>query len=133
MPIRRRRTPPEVPEEAARAFLRVAARVERAKSVLMAAMPSPRGVLGAELPGALLGFETALREASGEMAGWRTSETEGTWRRCEVAIENALAAAERLRLAAPTLGYESLVAVLADLMDPLATFEEAERLVGGRR
>lgn len=99
----------------------------------MGAMPSPRGIPGAELPGALLGFETALREASGEMAGWRTSETEGIWQRCEVAIEDALAEAERLRLAAPNLGYESLVAVLADLMDPLATFEEAERLVGGGR
>jgi hypothetical protein len=132
VPIRRRRTPPEVPEEAARAFLRVAAHVDEAKSVLMAAMPSPRGVPGAELPGAILGFEAALREASGEMAGWRTPETEGTWQRCAVAVEDALAAAERLRLAAPNLGYESLVAVLADLMDPLATFEEAERLAEGK-
>jgi hypothetical protein len=131
VPIRRRRAP--APEETARAFLEVAAEVDRAKGQLLAAVPSPRGVPGAPLAEALAGFEAALEEAAGHMAGWRSSETEVAWRRCRTAIEDALSAAERLRLAAPNLDYESLVTVLADLMDPLATFEEAERLVGGRR
>ena len=42
------------------------------------------------------------------------------------AIVEALRRAERLRLDAPTLDYESLVSVLADLIEPLDVFGEAE-------
>jgi hypothetical protein len=130
VPIRRRSP---VPEEAARRFVTVAAHVDRAKASLLATVPSPRGVPGVPLPQALLAFEEALEDAAGDMAGWRTLETEAVWDRCRLAIEDALAAAERLRLSAPSLDYETLVTALGDLMDPLAAFEEAERLVSGRR
>jgi hypothetical protein len=130
--MRRRRTP-AVSEETVRGFMRTAAHVGRAKEVLLAAVPSPRGAPGLPLAEALLGFEAALREAAGDMAGWWTPETEPTWKRCEAAIEQVLTAADRLRRGAPALDYEALVTVLGDLMDPLAAFEEAERLVSGQR
>jgi hypothetical protein len=115
-----------------RGFMRTADHVAGAKEVLLAAVPSPRGAPGLPLAEALLGFEAALRRAAGDMAGWRTAETEPTWRRCEAAIEHVLTAADRLRQEAPALDYEGLVTVLGDLMDPLVAFEEAERLVSGR-
>jgi hypothetical protein len=132
VPMGRRRSP-AVPEEIVQGFMRTAALVARAKEVLLAAVPSPRGAPGLPLAEALLGFETTIREAAGDMAGWRAAETEPTWKRCESAIEEVLTAADRLRREAPALDYEALVSVLGDLMDPLAAFEEAERAVSGRR
>ncbi len=113
--------------------MRTAAHVARAKEILLAAVPSPRGAPGVPLAEALLGFEVALREAAVDMAAWRSPGTEPTWKRCEAAIEQVLTAADRLRRGAPALDYEALVTVLGELMDPLAAFEEAERLVSRRR
>lgn len=131
VPMRRRSH--AVSDEAVRGFARTAAHVAGAKEVLLAAVPSPRGAPGLPLAEALLSLEAALREAADDMAGWRTPETEATWKLCEAAIHQVLAVADRLRRGAPALDYEALVTVLGELMDPLAAFEEAERLVSGRR
>jgi hypothetical protein len=63
------------------------------------------------------------------MEGWRG--TDPSWRACRSGLDEAMRAAERLRLDAPDLDYEALVGVLADLMDPLAPFEDAERFLLG--
>jgi hypothetical protein len=80
----------------------------------------------------LLAFEAALRRAEAAMDGWRTPGTERVWQECRRGLDEALSRAHRLRVEAPALDYEALVAVLADLMDPLAAFEAAARLLGGR-
>ncbi|MGH2683930.1 MAG: hypothetical protein ACRDJP_00495 [Actinomycetota bacterium] len=109
------------------AFERVLTTVERAKRELLAAMPSPRGIPGRPLADALVDFESELHQAAAAMPAWRAPETEDVWRECLEAIHAALVAAERLRVEAPALDYEGLVAVLADLMAPLEAFEEADR------
>ncbi|MGH2691785.1 MAG: hypothetical protein ACRDHM_04710 [Actinomycetota bacterium] len=111
------------------AFASVLALVERAKEDLVAATPSPRGIPVVPLAEALLRFEESLWSAAAGMGGWRSSDTENLWRACRVALEESLRRAEHLRLEAPVLDYEGLVAVLGDLIDPLEAFEHAERSV----
>ncbi len=105
------------------AFQVVLDHVERAKAALLAAVPSPRGRVGLPLAEALLGFEEGLLRARTASAGW-----EGAGRgSCEAALEASLAAAERLRLEAPSLDYETMVYALDDLIAPLGAFAEADR------
>jgi hypothetical protein len=66
------------------------------------------------------------------MPGWRVPETEERWRSCSDALRESARMAERLRLKAPALDFESLVMVLKDLIAPLEVFEDASRLVRGR-
>ncbi len=63
------------------------------------------------------------------MPGWREARTDDVWRRCDAGIRVSLERAERLRMDAPPLDYEALVAALGDLMAPLEAFGEAERSV----
>lgn len=107
------------------AFAPVLALVERAKEDLVAAMPSPRGIPGVPLGEALLRFEEGLRSAAAEMDGWRGTEIEDPWHGCRLGLDESLRRAERLRLDAPVLNYEGLVAELGDLMGPLEVFTEA--------
>jgi hypothetical protein len=96
----------------------VIAAVEEAKRELLTSVPSPRGIPGRHLADALLGFEERLREAAGMIPVGSPSPV------LLSAIEESLRRAERLRLDAPALDYEALVAVLADLMEPLDAFAE---------
>ena len=109
------------------AFGSVLVLVERAKEDLVAATPSPRGVTAVPLAEALLRFEEGLASARDAMDAWRRSETEEVWAACLEGLEESLRRAERLRLDAPALDYEGLVAKLADLIDPLDAFADAER------
>lgn len=104
--------------------------VEGGKEALVRAVPSPRGQPG-PLAEALLAFEHALARAGDRMPEWRAPGVEAAWTRCQDALAECARRAERLRLAAPPLDYESLVTVLADLMAPLEVFEEADRLFRG--
>jgi hypothetical protein len=81
---------------------------------------------------ALRDFEGALTEADTLMPGWRVPETEAVWRSCSDALQESARMAERLRLEAPALDFESLVMVLKDLIAPLEVFDEAERLLRRR-
>ena len=99
--------------------------VERAKVALVAAVPSPRGVVNRSLAEAVLAFEDGLRRAETEMKRWPRG-SDHVRRICEAAIEESLRRAERLRLEAPALDAEGLITVLGDLIAPLDTFSEAE-------
>ncbi len=109
------------------AFGSVLVLVERAKEDLVAATPSPRGVTAVPLAEALLRFEEGIASARDAMDGWRRTETEEIWAACLQSLEESLLRAERLRLDAPDLDYEGLVAKLAELIDPLEAFEDAEQ------
>jgi hypothetical protein len=108
------------------AFEATVVAVERAKDALVAAVPSPRGKQRRTVAEAVLGFEEGIREAASLMHAWRTTDVEEDWRACARGIDEAIRRAERLRLDAPPLDYEGLVAVLAELIAPLEVFGDAE-------
>jgi hypothetical protein len=109
-----------------------AGHVDRAKAALLATVPSPRGAPGAPLAEALVEFEGHLREAAASMDAWRTPGVEEDWAACRSGLDGSLAEAERIRLEAPALDYEGLVAVLGDIMDPLEAFDRVARRMAGR-
>lgn len=94
---------------------RIRDRVERAKADLVEAVPSPRGLPGRALADALASFEEGLRDAAA------TRDVPDGWR---AAIRESLDRAERLRLEAPQLDYEGLVAALAELIAPLEALDD---------
>jgi hypothetical protein len=98
----------------------VVAAVEEAKRELLTAVPSPRGVPIRQIADALLAYEQRLGEALELTSAW----VPGAGGVLASAIEEALRRAERLRVGAPPLDYEALVAVIADLMEPLDAFAE---------
>jgi acyl-CoA reductase-like NAD-dependent aldehyde dehydrogenase len=112
-------------------FGRILGQVEAAKEALVASVPSPRGVPVRAVADALSAFEDGLRRAADDLARWRTPEVELRMA-CRAAIEEALRRAERVRLDAPPLDYESLVGLLGDLMAPLEEFERIEARVRRR-
>lgn len=106
-------------------FRAVAEHVERAKSGLTDAVPSTR-LPGRPLADALLDFEAELVAAETEMPSWRSEELEDVWVSCAAAIDEARAAAVRLRMAAETpAGFESLIGTIGDLLAPLDAFAAA--------
>ena len=70
----------------------------------------------------LFEFAQGLREAGALLDAWSDGGTYGT--RCREALEEAQRRAERLRFGGPELTYESLLAVIGELLDPLQEFEE---------
>jgi hypothetical protein len=106
--------------------------VEKAKDALVAAVPSPRGKQRRTVAEAVLEFEAETREAATLMDRWHRPEVESEWRACVEGIEEALRRAERLRLDAPPLDYEGLVAALAELIAPLEVFADAQHRLAGR-
>ena len=126
--FRRRRAPAQDPR--VRAFIDVVRDVEAAKDALVAAVPSARAP-GAPLADALFRIEHHLQRARGGMSRWRDHVVSEDWRRCRDGIEEARRRAERLRLEAPDLEFESLLARIAELIDPLEPFEEAARRFRG--
>jgi hypothetical protein len=104
------------------AFDAALAEVERAKAALVAAVPSPRGAIRRPMAEAVLEFEEALRDARDRLGAWHGSPE--VVAACRTGIHEALRRAERLRLEAPELDYESLVTVLGDLIHPLEVFAD---------
>jgi hypothetical protein len=111
------------------AFDVVLRRVEAAKSVLVAAVPTAR-VEGRPLADAVLGFEGELRAALEGMDAWRRNEHERLWRACRDGVEDALRRAERARLEASARDFEALVDLIGEMMAPLDPFADAERTLG---
>ena len=104
------------------------AAVEEAKGAVVSAVPNPRGQ-ARPLAEALFEFEGGLREAQSRMAWWPDADPHRAV--CEAGLDEALRRAERLRLEAPELTYESLLATIAELLDPLEPYEVAARSLGG--
>ena len=61
----------------------------------------------------------------------REARIASEWDSCREALDEALRRAEGLRKAAPALGFESLIATVADLIAPLEAFEAAAERVRG--
>jgi hypothetical protein len=117
--------------EGARALRSCIDALGRGKDALTSAVPGPRAP-GRPVADALLEFERALGKARSFMPAWSAPETEEVWRSCAEALQESARMAERLRLEAPALDFESLVMVLKDLIAPLDVFEDAARLLRGR-
>ncbi len=100
-------------------------RVELAKAELVAAVPSPRGVPGRPLAAALLAFEEGLREAAADLDRWPRPDAPVA--DCREAVDESLRRAERLRLQAPDLDHEGLLAQIAELLAPLDAFGAMDR------
>lgn len=125
MTFLRKELPPELrPAEAA--FVRTLEELEPAKVAITDALP------GARLPGrpfhdALDAFERGLVAAQGTMDGWRHAAVEPEWLACGRGLDDALARARRARDAAPdVIGFESMLGLVEDLIDPLDPFADAE-------
>lgn len=95
--------------------------IEEAKRELLTALPSPRGIPARQIADALLAFEERLRQAVEMLTAWNDAAGTDV---LAAAIQESLRRAERLRLDAPALDYEALVAILADLIEPLGAFGE---------
>jgi hypothetical protein len=121
--FRRRRLPTDL-AGSFDSFLRAVESVERAKESVVAGVPTGR-TPGIPLAEALVGFEEGLREARRRMPAWRVEQVEGEWAACAAAIGESLRLAESLRMAAPELGFDSLLAEVGDLIAPLEAFERA--------
>jgi hypothetical protein len=59
------------------------------------------------------------------MSAWRVGRVVPEWAACAAAVEESLGLAESLRVRAPELGFEPLLAAVGDLMAPLEAFERA--------
>ena len=116
---------------AAHAFASTVAVLERGKVELLRAIPGARRP-GVPLAEALLAFRESLDEAAASMAAWRLPELAHPWETCRRALDAAAGLEERLRLSAPTLSHEALLATLGDLIAPLEAFAEADELVRDR-
>ena len=103
--------------------------VERAKAAAVSAVPDRRG-RARPLADALFEFDAELQEARALLSGW--AEGDSSRAACEAGLAESLRRSEALRMEAPDLGYESLVARLAELLDPLDAFEHAAHALLGR-
>ena len=125
--LRRRKRDGEEVGPLRRAFDETVALVEEAKSSLVAVVPAGRAP-GAPLADSLVAFEEGLNAARESLGSWPAGSKD-VHDRCAAAIDEALRRAEKLRVEAPQLDYESLVMTLGALLAPLETFEEADRIV----
>lgn len=105
--------------------------MERAKDAVAGAMPSARRD-GTPLAEAVHAFERSLGNAKGAMRGWKAPDVEVEWQACSRALDECLAAAERLRLEAPPMDFEAMALVLGDLIAPLDAFAAAHRALRRR-
>jgi hypothetical protein len=132
-PVLRRKRLPASLEAPHDAFLAVLSDVEGAKEALVDVMPRSRAP-GRPLADGLLEFEEMLQRAAAAMPGWRAEGLDTEWEACVLGIDRARRLAERLRLAAPELGFDALAFTVQDLIAPLEAFAEAaERFRALRR
>jgi hypothetical protein len=122
--LRRRRLPGSL-EPAFEAFRLLVPGVERAKAVLLEAVPGTR-VPGRPLADALAEFEEALDDVRAAMEGWRAPEVAPQWERASAGLERTIAMARRVRTEAlEPAGFEGLIGLIDGLLAPLETFAGA--------
>jgi hypothetical protein len=124
--LRRKRLPPEL-AIASDAFHAVVADLEPAKAALTEALPTTRAP-GRPLQEALGAFEAGLVRAGAGMPAWRTPEIGALWIACDRGLGEALDHVRRVRRdGIEPVGFEALLWLIEDLLDPLDPFAEAER------
>lgn len=101
--------------------------VEGGRRQLLATLPAGR-VEPAPIGVGLDAVVAAVEDARGWMPGWRIEPLEGVWLDCDAALDDALAAVPAAREFAASPGeLEDLLGLIADVVDPLDAFADAER------
>lgn len=125
MIFRRKALPPELrPVEAA--FTEVLQELEPAKVAITDVLPGTR-MPGRPLHDALDEYERRLVGASERMPAWRHPSLEAEWSACDAGLASALALTRRAREEAPdVIGFEGMLGLVEELLDPLDPFTDAE-------
>ncbi len=123
--FRRKELPEELrPVEAA--FTQVLEELEPAKIAITDVLPSTR-MPGRPLSDALDEYERRLAAASELMPAWRHPAVEPQWAACDGGLAAALVLTRRAREEAPdVIGFEGMLGLVEELLDPLDPFAEAE-------
>jgi hypothetical protein len=124
---------PELPaahHDAWWAFLDCAEVIEGGRRVLLGTLPTGR-VEPAPIAVGLDAMRQAIGDAREWMPRWHVAdvdELDHAWRRCETALDDALAGCGHVaEVAATTDELEELLTALQDVIDPLDGFSDAER------
>jgi hypothetical protein len=128
--LRRKRIPGEL-TAVYDAFHAVLEELEPAKVALTEVVPGTRSP-GRPVPEALAAFSAGLARADERMPAWRIEELAREWTACSEGLRTSSAAAARAATFEPT-GFESLLWLVEELLDPLDPFAEAERAFLDRR
>jgi hypothetical protein len=119
----------ELPEELRptyAGFARVLDELEPAKVAITDVLPSTR-MPGRPLSDALDEYERRLAVASELMPAWRHPAVEAQWTACGRGLEAALVLTRRAREEAPeVIGFEGMLGLVEELLDPLDPFADAE-------
>jgi hypothetical protein len=122
--IRRKELPPEL-EPAFRAFSDVLDAIEPAKAAVADVLPGTR-LPGRPLNDALAEFRAGVDRASALMAAWRRPELETEWHACATGLEVAGDRATALvGHEEDPAGFEGLLGIVQDLIEPLDPFVSA--------
>jgi hypothetical protein len=124
--LRRKHMPPQL-RPAWEAFRAQAIRVEQARTALLSCLPVGR-VDPVPVPVGLDLVHDELTAVADQMAAWRHDAVAASWDACSAAIDEALAALPGARcVAATTTELEELLGVIADVVEPLDAWQDAER------
>jgi len=124
--FRKKQLPPEL-ADAQTGFQAVLDELEPAKEAITDVLPGTR-MPGRPLHDALAAFQDGLERAATLMPAWRRPETQEVWSECETGLASALALAHRAREEAPdVIGFEGLLGLVEELLDPLEPFAAAEQ------
>jgi hypothetical protein len=123
--FRRKQIPPHLSDQWT-AFAAQAERVEGARQALLSCLPVGR-VDPAPIPVGLDLLRDELVAVRDELERWRVEPVEAQWRACAAAIAEALEHVEPARAtAAETDELEELLVTVADVIEPLDVWQEAE-------
>jgi hypothetical protein len=109
------------------AFQVQAERVEQARRALLSCLPVGR-VDPAPVPVGLDLLADELRAVAAEMSAWRRPELERQWAACRAAVDDAVAAVPAAhRVATTSTELEELLGAVAEVVEPLDAWSDAER------
>lgn len=125
MKLRRRELTADL-AEAELAFQAVLSELEPGKDAITDVLPGTR-MPGRPYHDALAEFRRRLGAAAELMPAWRRPETDDVWTACDAGLAAATDLADRARDVAPeVIGFEGLLGLVEELLDPLDPFADAE-------